>query len=165
MSVLHRIKLPPKRKSRQVVVSDFGDWQCCADEVHSFYEPMVQLTVSIDADHILHMFCEADQVDAAIAALRDRLTGNPEATPTAAGSAPAIRCVTFSTPNHLPTAYAMTTTIPEAKASKAALEQIIANALRQFSADTGTTVTSVFIDPVIVLGAPASYRVEVEARL
>jgi hypothetical protein len=26
------------------------------------------------------MFCEADQVDAAIAALRDRLTGKPEAT-------------------------------------------------------------------------------------
>jgi hypothetical protein len=59
----------------------------------------------------------------------------------------------------------MTTTIPEAKAAKAALEQIIATALRQFSADTGTTVTSVSADPVIVLGAPASYRVEVEARL
>jgi hypothetical protein len=41
---------------------------------------MVQLTVSIDADHTLHVFCEADQVDAAIAALRDRLTGKPEAT-------------------------------------------------------------------------------------
>jgi hypothetical protein len=87
MSVLHRIKLPPKRKSCQVVVSDLGDWECCADEVHSFYEPMVQLTVPIDADHTLHMFCEADQVDAAIAALRDRLTGKPEVTPTAAGSA------------------------------------------------------------------------------
>jgi hypothetical protein len=59
----------------------------------------------------------------------------------------------------------MTTTIPEAKAAKAALEQIIANALRQFSAYTGTTVTRVSADPVIVLGAPASYRVEVEARL
>jgi len=70
-----------------------------------------------------------------------------------------------ATSNHLPTAYAMTTTIPEAKAAKAALEQIIAHRLREFSAETGTTVTSVFIDPVIVLGAPASYRVEVEARL
>jgi hypothetical protein len=80
VSVLRRIDLPPKRKSRQVVASDLGDWQCCADEVHSFNEPMVQLTVSIDAGHILHMFCEADQVDAAIAALRDRLTGKPEAT-------------------------------------------------------------------------------------
>jgi hypothetical protein len=80
MSVLHRIKLPPKRKSRQVVVSDLGDWECCADEVHSFNKPMVQLTVPIDADHTLHMFCEAGQVDAAIAALRDRLTGKPEAT-------------------------------------------------------------------------------------
>jgi hypothetical protein len=59
----------------------------------------------------------------------------------------------------------MTTTIPEAKAAKAALEHTIAHALRQFSADTGTTVTHVATDPVIVLGAPASYRVEVEARL
>jgi hypothetical protein len=59
----------------------------------------------------------------------------------------------------------MTTTIPEAKAAKAALEQIIAHRLREFSAETGTTVTSVSADPVIVLGAPASYRVEVEARL
>jgi len=59
----------------------------------------------------------------------------------------------------------MVTTIPEAIAAKAALEHTIAHALRQFSADTGTTVTNVFTDPVIVLGAPASYRVEVEARL
>jgi hypothetical protein len=59
----------------------------------------------------------------------------------------------------------MTATIKEAKAAKAALEHTIAHALRQFSADTGTTVTHVAIDPLIVLGAPASYRVEVEARL
>jgi len=80
MSVLHRIKLPDKR-SGQVVTSDLGDWECCADEVHSFYAPMVQLTVSIDADHTLHMFCEADQVEAAVAVLRGRLGSEPEAQP------------------------------------------------------------------------------------
>ena len=72
MSVLHRIKLPAKRRHPDVN-SDLGVWQCCADEVHSFYEPMVQLTVSSDADHALHMFCEADQVEAAVAMLRGRL--------------------------------------------------------------------------------------------
>jgi hypothetical protein len=72
MSVLHRIKLPAKRWSPDVD-SDLGVWQCCADEVHSFYEPMVGLSIEIDADHTLHLFCEADQVDAAVAVLRDRL--------------------------------------------------------------------------------------------
>jgi hypothetical protein len=77
MSVLHRIKLPAKRRSPDVD-NDLGVWQCCADEVHSFYEPMVGLSIEIDADHTLHMFCEADQVDAAVAALRRRLAGVPE---------------------------------------------------------------------------------------
>lgn len=74
MSVLHRIKLSASRKS-QNVTSDLGEWECCADEVHTFYEPMVQLSVGIDADHTLHLFCEADQVDAAIAMLKNRLVG------------------------------------------------------------------------------------------
>jgi hypothetical protein len=74
MSVIHRIKLPAKRRGPEAD-SDLGTWQCCADEVHSFYEPMVQLTVEIDADHTLQMFCEADQVEAAVAVLRGRLAG------------------------------------------------------------------------------------------
>ncbi len=41
--------------------------------MHSFYEPMVQTTLAIDADHTLHLFCEADQVDAAIEVLRLKL--------------------------------------------------------------------------------------------
>jgi hypothetical protein len=77
MSILHRIKLPANRWSPDVD-SDLGIWECCADEVHSFYEPMVSLSIEIDADHTLHLFCEADQVDAAVAALRRRLAGVPE---------------------------------------------------------------------------------------
>lgn len=80
MSVIHRINLPAKRRGADVD-SDLGDWECCADEVHSFYEPMVQLTVSIDDHHTLHMFCEADQVEKAVAVLRDRLGGKPEVKP------------------------------------------------------------------------------------
>jgi hypothetical protein len=72
MPVLHRIKLPAGYTSDNVP-SDLGDWECCADEVHSFYAPMVQLSLAIDADHTLHMFCEADQVEAAVAMLRGKL--------------------------------------------------------------------------------------------
>jgi hypothetical protein len=74
MSVLHRIKLPANRGGPDIA-SDLGVWQCCADEVHSFYEPMVGLSIEIDDDHTLHLFCEADQVDAAVAVLRGRLGG------------------------------------------------------------------------------------------
>jgi hypothetical protein len=56
-------------------------------------------------------------------------------------------------------------TIEEAKAAKGALEHTIACALRQFSADTGAKVTYISVEPLINLGAPASYLVEVEARL
>ena len=77
MSVIHRIKVPATSRIPDVD-SDLGVWECCADEVHSFYEPMVSLTVEIDADHTLHMFCEADQVEAAVAVLRSRLGGEPE---------------------------------------------------------------------------------------
>jgi hypothetical protein len=80
MSVLHRIKLPANRRIPDVN-SELGAWQCCANEVHSFYEPMVQLTVEINADHTLHMFCEADQVDEVVAVLRSRLGGVPEVQP------------------------------------------------------------------------------------
>jgi hypothetical protein len=59
----------------------------------------------------------------------------------------------------------MSPTIQEAKGNKRALEVRIAQELQRFSELYGLTVTSVFTDPVIVLGAPASYRVEVEARL
>jgi hypothetical protein len=72
MSVLHRIKLPAGPQSLDVD-SDLGVWECCADEVHTFYAPMVRLSIAIDDDHTLHMFCEADQVEAAVALLRDRL--------------------------------------------------------------------------------------------
>lgn len=73
MDVLHRIKLPADR-SGPSVTSDLGDWDCCANEVHSFYEPMVQITISIDNDHTLHLFCEADQVEKAVAVLRAKLS-------------------------------------------------------------------------------------------
>jgi flavin-binding protein dodecin len=59
----------------------------------------------------------------------------------------------------------MTLTIKEAKGNKRALEAAIAQELQRFSELHGLTVTSVFTDPVIVLGSPASYRVEVEVRL
>lgn len=59
----------------------------------------------------------------------------------------------------------MTTTIKEAKGNKRALEARIAQELQRFSELYGLTVTSVFIDPVIALGAPAFYRVEVEVKL
>ena len=49
------------------------------------------------------------------------------------------------------------------KEAEAELERTIALALQQFSADTGTTVISVSIEPLIALGEPvaAGYRVEV----
>ena len=49
------------------------------------------------------------------------------------------------------------------KEAEAELERTIALALQQFSAVTGTTVTSVSIEPLIALGKPAAagYRVEV----
>ena len=75
MTICHRIKFPANR-DRRVVASDLGEWECCADEVHTFYAPMVGLVVAIDDDHTLHMFCEADHVDAAVAALRGRLTSD-----------------------------------------------------------------------------------------
>lgn len=56
-------------------------------------------------------------------------------------------------------------TVEDAKEAKAALEHTIAAELRQFTADTGATVVHVGIDPVISLGKPAGYRVQVEARL
>jgi hypothetical protein len=62
MSVLHRIKIP-RRKKPEPIPSPIGQWESAADEVHEFREPMVQLTVSIDDDHTLHMFCEASQVE------------------------------------------------------------------------------------------------------
>lgn len=73
MSVLHRISLPSRRSNLLPIPSPLGEWECCADEVHSFCEPMVQTTLAIDADHTLHLFCEADQVDAAIEVLRLKL--------------------------------------------------------------------------------------------
>jgi len=78
MSIIHRIKLPASDNWRKNVVSDLGEWECCANEEHSFYEPMVSLSIQINADHTLHMFCEADQVDAAVAMLRDMLAGANE---------------------------------------------------------------------------------------
>jgi len=78
MSVLHRITLPPKGRwvsDRSPIASDLGEWQSCAGEAHEFHDPMVSLTVSIDDDHTLHLFCEADQVDAAVERLRQLLSG------------------------------------------------------------------------------------------
>jgi len=75
MSVLHEITVPPRRNGKSVVVSDLGEWECCANEVHTFHEPMVSLTVSIDDDHTLHLFCEAHQVDAAVDKLKHLLGG------------------------------------------------------------------------------------------
>jgi hypothetical protein len=56
-------------------------------------------------------------------------------------------------------------TIEEAKAAKAGLEHTITCALRRFSADTDAMVTYISAESLINLGAPASYRVEVEAKL
>ena len=48
--------------------------------------------------------------------------------------------------------------------AEAELARTIALALHQFSADTGTTVTSVSIEPLITLGKPAATHYRVEAR-
>jgi hypothetical protein len=55
--------------------------------------------------------------------------------------------------------------ITETKNTKACLELVIAQRLREFSEQTDLTVQHVSVEPMIVLGEPASYRVEVEARL
>jgi hypothetical protein len=72
MSVLHRIQIP-RRKQPKPIPSPIGQWESAADEVHEFREPMVQLTVSIDDDHTLHMFCEASQVERVPGVLRGLL--------------------------------------------------------------------------------------------
>jgi hypothetical protein len=62
MTVLHRIHIPGG-KQPEPIPSPIGQWESAAGEVHEFYEPMMQLTVSIDDDHTLHLFCEAGQVE------------------------------------------------------------------------------------------------------
>lgn len=74
MSVIHRVEVPGDPRPAPTP-SFIGDWESAADEVHSFYEPMVQLSVEIDADHTLHLFCEADQVDRVPAVLARLLVG------------------------------------------------------------------------------------------
>jgi hypothetical protein len=74
MSILHRIQVPPADPNAPAPIpSLLGEWESCAGEVHTFYEPMVRLTLAINADHTLHMFCEADQVDAVAGVLTQRL--------------------------------------------------------------------------------------------
>lgn len=56
--------------------------------------------------------------------------------------------------------------IDEAKALKAALAQDIEKLLTNFTATTGTTVESVYVDrPTVMIGWPPSYSVTVEVRL
>jgi hypothetical protein len=76
MPVLHRIKIPGGKKPAPLINS-MGQWESAAGEVHSFSEPMVQLTVGIGDDHTLHLFCEAGQVDRVPAALA-RLIGGAQ---------------------------------------------------------------------------------------
>jgi len=76
MSVLHRIQILSGNKPAPLINS-MGQWESAAGEVHSFSEPMVQLTVGIGDDHTLHLFCEAGQVDRVPAALA-RLIGGAQ---------------------------------------------------------------------------------------
>jgi len=55
--------------------------------------------------------------------------------------------------------------IQEAKAAKAQLEHDIADLLDQFTAATGTTVTSVSIDSLPRFGESRDYIVKVEVQL
>lgn len=72
MTVLHRIHIPGGPRP-EPIPSPIGQWESATGEVHEFYEPMVQLTVSIDDDHTLHMFCEAGQVGRVPGVLRGLL--------------------------------------------------------------------------------------------
>lgn len=63
MSVLHGITIPPKGRwvsDRSPIASDLGEWESCDGEANEFHDPM---------------FCEADQVDAAVERLRRLLSG------------------------------------------------------------------------------------------
>lgn len=62
MSTIHTINVPAG-PAPDPILSPIGDWESAAGEVHTFHEPMVSLSVEIDPDHTLHMFCEAHQVD------------------------------------------------------------------------------------------------------
>lgn len=62
MSILHRISYSGNSRP-DPIPSPMGEWESAAGDVHTFYEPMVELSVEIDDDHTLHLFCEADQVD------------------------------------------------------------------------------------------------------
>jgi hypothetical protein len=62
MSTIHTIKVPAG-PAPDPIPSPIGEWESAAGEVHTFHEPMVSLSVEIDPDHTLHMFCEAHQVD------------------------------------------------------------------------------------------------------
>ena len=78
MSVLNGITIPPKWRwisDRSPIASDLGECESCDGEAHEFHDPMMSLTVSIDDDHTVHLFCEADQVDAAVGRLRQLLSG------------------------------------------------------------------------------------------
>lgn len=74
MPVLHRIELPGGKKPAPLINS-MGQWESAAGEVHSFGDEMVQLTVAIDGDHTLHLFCEAGQIDRVPAALARLIEG------------------------------------------------------------------------------------------
>lgn len=62
MSTIHTIKVPAG-PTPDPIPSPIGDWHSAAGEVYTFHERMVSLSVEIDDDHTLELFCEADQVD------------------------------------------------------------------------------------------------------
>jgi hypothetical protein len=74
MTTIHSIKVAAGNRP-QPIVTAMGEWTSAAGDIHTFYDPMVEMAVEIDADHTLHMFCEADQVDQVPAALAQLLAG------------------------------------------------------------------------------------------
>ena len=74
MSTIHTIKVPGDPQP-DPTPSPIGEWESAAGEVHTFYEPMVSLSVEIDDDHTLLLFCEAHQVDRVPGALKRLLEG------------------------------------------------------------------------------------------
>ena len=74
MSTIYTVNVPAG-PAPDPTPSPIGDWESAAGEVLTFYEPMVSLSVEIDDNHSLLLFCDAHQVDRVPGALKRLLEG------------------------------------------------------------------------------------------
>jgi hypothetical protein len=86
METIHTIKVPAG-PAPDPIPSPIGEWESAAGEVYTFHESMVSLSVEIDDDHALHLFCEADQVNRVPEALARLLEGVADDSATAEADA------------------------------------------------------------------------------